>query len=552
MKTADISTPLHEPVRSGSRQFLNRRTLLLSLLLVAVTVALYFPVSQHPFLNFDDSLYVTENPQVQNGLNAETVKWAFTAYEADNWHPLTWLSHALDCQLFGLDPTGPHQINMALHALNALLLFWVLLWATGATGPSFMVAALFALHPINVESVAWISERKNLLSMVFFLLALGAYRWYVSKPDTGRYTGVAVLFAMGLMCKPQIITFPFLLLLWDYWPLQRMAVGRNAAAGAAPQSSRKTFSWLVGEKVPLFVLALASAIITMQAQRSGGAVSSYIPLYARISTAIVSYLQYLGRAVWPLHLGALYPYPTSPFKFWIVAEALAVLVGISVWAFWERHRRPYLVVGWLWFLGALVPMIGLVQVGAQATADRYAYLSFIGLFIMICWGAADWAQEHRMPKAVVAGAAVLVLVALSVLAHRQIGYWSDNVTLWTRTLQVTQNNWIAENNLGTALLEANRGDTALQHFEAALSLNPYDPLTNMNVAVNEQKHGELLKAIEHYQNVIRYTANDAGRMSRLRHDAYYRMGLAYRDQGDSEDASRSLEEAEKIRRQYAQ
>ncbi len=369
----------------------HKQIVLLGLLLVIATMAVYYPVHAQPFANFDDADYVFDNFHVRSGLNWETVRWAFVTRDAANWHPLTWLSHALDAQIFGIDPAGPHDVNVLFHLLNALLLFWVLQQATGYIGRSWMVAALFALHPINVESVVWIAERKNLLSMFFLLLTLIAYRWYAHEPRDSRYVVVAVLFAMGLMSKPQVITLPFVLLLWDYWPLQRFSFADDeppVPMGAEPAIPRKPLSYLIWEKVPLLGLCAASAVLTMRAQQAGGATSSYA-LSIRLENAIVSYARYLENAFWPLRLSVFYPYPGNSLKAWQVGGAFLLLLAVSIGVIYARRNR-YLPVGWFWFLGTLVPMIGLVQVGTQAMADRYAYLPLVGLFLMICWGTADW------------------------------------------------------------------------------------------------------------------------------------------------------------------
>ena len=366
----------------------------LALLLIVATVALYQPVKHYPFVTFDDRDYVLRNFQIQSGLDWDTVQWAFTSFYASNWHPLTWLSHTLDYQLFHLDPAGHHDTNVLLHALNAALLFWVLWRATGYAGRSFVVAALLAFHPVNVESVAWVSERKNVLSMFFFLLALGAYRWYALKPRFDRYLAVASVYALGLMAKPQVITFPCVLLLWDYWPLQRMFAPAGPSSGTRPVAvvPGRSFRWLLLEKLPLFALSAASAVLTVKAQRSGGALgdvfTSY-PLPVRLENAIVSYVRYMGKAVWPSHLAIFYPHPEGLLNPWLVAGASILLLAITVLVVAGRRRR-YFLVGWFWFLGTLVPMLGLLQVGGQAMADRYAYLSLIGLFLMICWGVADF------------------------------------------------------------------------------------------------------------------------------------------------------------------
>jgi len=518
-----------------------QQQLLLSLILVIITVAIYFRVNHYPFVNYDDTLYVTQNAHVQDGLTWVTVRWAFTTYHVGTWHPVTWLSHALDCQLFDLDPAGPHDVNLLLHVLNVVLLFWVLLRATGFSGCSFMVAALFALHPINVESVVWIAERKNSLSMLFFLLALGAYRWYASDRQVARYALVAVLFALGLMAKPQVITFPFVLLLWDYWPLRRLSP-------AADQRSRgrtiSDFSQLVWEKTPLFALAGISAAVTMSAQRADGTKTWY-PFGLRVEYALVSYVDYMSKALWPVRLSAFYPHPDYvPLRQ--AALAMLVLALVTALTIANRRRRPYLLVGWLFFLGTLVPMLGLEGVGyqgKQGIADRYAYLPFIGLFIMICWAVAEWAQQKHLPAAVLRVVSVAVLLALGIAAYRQVGYWHDNVTLWSHAVQVTDGNFLAENNLGKALVAEGRADEAVSHFYKAVAIYPDDPVGNLNIGIYEQTEGNFSAAIERYKKTISLT-----RDPELKAAAWNNMAAAYRQLGDLADAQQSQDAAAKLRR----
>ncbi len=518
-----------------------QRQLVLSLFLVVITVALYFRVNHYPFVNYDDTLYVTQNPHVQDGLTWDTVRWAFTTYHVGTWHPLTWLSHALDCQLFDLDPAGPHDVNLLLHVLNVLLLFWVLQRATGFSGRSFMVVALFALHPINVESVVWIAERKNSLSMLFFLLALGAYRWYAADRKAGRYAVVAVLFALGLMAKPQVITFPFVLLLWDYWPLRRISFASDARSRGRTISD---FSRLVWEKTPLFALAGISAAVTMSAQRAD-ATKTWYPLGLRVEYALVSYIDYMGKALWPARLSAFYPHPDYvPLRQ--AALAILVLALVTALTIANRRRRPYLLVGWLFFLGTLVPMLGLEGVGyqgKQGIADRYAYLPFIGLFIMICWAVADWAQQKHLPAAVLRAVCLAVLLALGVAAYRQLGYWQDNVTLWSHAVQVTDGNFLAENNLGKALVAEGRADEAVSHFYRAVAIYPDDPVGNLNIGIYEQTRGNFSSAIERYKKTISLT-HDA----ELKAAAFTNMATAYRQLGDFSDAQQSQDAAAKLRR----
>jgi protein O-mannosyl-transferase len=544
-----------------------RTSFVLSILLALAVLAVYYPVHRQPFANYDDPDYVSDNVHVRAGLTWTTIRWAMTARDAANWHPVTWLSHALDTQVFGITPAGPHDVNVLLHIVNALLLFWVLQRATGYVGRNWMVAALFALHPINVESVAWIAERKNLLSMFFFLLALEAYRWYATTPlgqessqrqRNRRYLFVVLLFALGLMSKPQVITFPFVLLLWDYWPLGRLALrhspfafrqrsdanssGEEQLAKSEEQPSgqkrRANGEWrfLLLEKLPLLGLCLISAVFTLNAQAAGGATSAY-SFGLRLENAIVSYARYLGKAVWPSRLALFYPYPLKPYPLAEVAAATVLLLAITATAFVERRRR-YLIVGWLWFLGTLVPMIGVVQVGTQAMADRYAYLPFIGLFIMICWLVADWAKESRLPAAFVRLACVAVLAALAIASHRQVGFWNDHITLWTHTLEVTHDNWVAENNLGTALLKSARVEEAIPHFRRAVALYPSDPNSNLNIGTYEQMHGNLPAAIERYKAAAGYARNP-----KTKARADNNLGYAYKGIGDLTSARDSFQHA---------
>ena len=519
------------------------RAYLLGLLLIILTVALYYPVRTHPYVNYDDTVYVTDNVHVQNGLTWDTVTWAFTTDDAGNWHPLTWLSHALDVEMYDLTPGGHHQTSMLLHALNAALLFWVLLQATGYAGRSFMVAALFAVHPVNVESVVWIAERKTVLSMTFFLLALGAWRWYAAKPHVLRYAGVAGLFALGLMAKPQIITFPFVLLLWDYWPLGRVAFRSSPFALRQKDSgevsgekrtanSERRFLRLLVEKLPLLAIAAASAAITMKAQGASGAVLSLgaTPLSIRLSNGLVSYVKYLMNAFWPLGLAPMYPHPGDSLRAWQVYGALLLLLTITLLVV-ERRCRPYLLVGWLWFLGTLVPMIGLVQVGRQAMADRYAYLPLIGIFIMVCWGVAEWTAEKRLPAALLPAVSIAVLLALGIVARHQIGYWSDNVILWTHTIQVTPPNYVAQDNLGGALLAHKRLDDAVIHFREAAAIHPVDPISAFNIGFYDQEHGNLYGAIEQYKKAIILTTSPSVKIQ-----AWNDMGIAYRSLGNAQQA----------------
>ena len=535
---------------------LKQERFVLALLLVAATVAVYFPVAHHPFVNYDDMVYVVNNPHIQSGLDWDMISWAFTTFYQFNWHPLTWLSHAVDVQIFQLEPGGHHVTSLLLQVVNVLLLFWVLLRATGYAGRSAMVAGLFALHPVNVESVAWISERKNLLSMMFFLLGLGAYRWYASSQDgklllktpsqrdsrVGRYIIVALLFAMGLMSKPQIITFPFLLLLWDYWPLQRMAAEADRPASGTlthPVLPPYSFWWLVREKVPLFAMCAASAVVTVIAQKAGGAVASLevYPFSIRLTNAIVAYVRYIEKAFWPTNLVPIYPHPWHALPLSQVIPALALLLAITVLAVMGRCHR-YLLVGWLWFLGTLVPMIGLVHVGNQAMADRYAYLPFIGLFLMVCWGVADLAERQHVPVIVLRCAAMVVLLVLAVLTRHQLAFWNDNVTLWTHSIESSTDNYVAHDNLALLLIDRGQTDEAMQHFQAALAIYRSDPTSNLQIAVYDHQHGKLQEAIARYDQMISITPDGPGRA-----ELFSNKGLVYVDLRDSVHAKECFDKA---------
>ena len=541
-----------EARRSGTWAWLTKPSVLVGALLAIATLVVYLPVDHHPFVNYDDMAYVVNNPNIQSGLDWDTISWSFTTFYQFNWHPLTWLSHAIDVQMFQLDPAGHHITNLLLQMVNVLLLYWVMWRATGYVGRSAMVAGLFALHPVNVESVAWVSERKNLLSMTFFLLGMGAYRWYVTaraedegtkekqgvSPE-GRYVVMTLCFAMGLMSKPQIITFPFLLLLWDYWPLQRLGPGRvSSGTGTEPVSPARTFWWLVKEKIPLFAICAVSAVVTVVAQRAGGAVVSLetYPFSIRLTNAIVAYVRYIGKCFWPTNLVPIYPHPWHTLPMMQVMPALLGLLAISGLAVAARSHR-YFLVGWLWFLGALVPMIGLVHVGNQAMADRYAYLPFIGLFLVISWGIGELA-EGRVPTVVLRSAGAVVLVALAVVTHHQLAYWNDNVALWTHAIEASTDNYVAHDNLAVLLIERGDTDEAMKHFHQALAIYPSDPTSNFQIAAYDHQHGRYQEAIARYDQMISVTPNGAGRAA-----LYSNVGLIYFDLHDKEHAKDNFDKA---------
>ena len=520
------------PVTSSSH-----RNLILCLLLVTCTLVIYNSVNQNGFVNYDDDVYVTANRHVQAGLHWSTIRWAFTTFDAANWHPLTWISHAFDYQLFKLNPAGHHYTNVLLHSANVVLLFLLLVEATQRTWPSLIATAIFAVHPLNVESVAWAAERKNVLSMLFLLLALWAYQRYASKPSIARYGAVFSLFACGLMAKPQVITLPFLLLLWDYWPLQRLQFG-SRQSGAVGNHTR-SLGWLILEKVPLLALSAASAVVTLAGQQAGGAVRTTIeyPATVRIENAIGAYFDYVGRLLWPLRLAPMYPHPGDSLLAWQISVAALFVIGVSVLVLRFREKR-YLVVGWFWFLGALVPMIGLVQVGQQATADRYMYLPMIGLLLMLCWGLADWAAERRTRVVGLASATVVVLAALGALTYRQVSFWHDSETLWTHAVAVTKDNYVAHINLGETFLNQERTEEAAVHFRAAVQIRPSDPAAHLNLGTCERRNKNFVPALQEDQAVLRLTS-DKG----LRTYALVNLGSDYRHMQDYHRAKESYEAA---------
>jgi hypothetical protein len=516
----------------------------LSLLLIAATVAVYLPVHHYPFVNYDDPWYVKGNPYIQDGLTPAMLYWSFTERGyCHNWHPLTWISHGLDIQMFGLNPGPHHDVNVLLHVIDVVLLFWILYGATGYMGRSFMVAGLFALHPINVESVAWLSERKTVLSMVFFLLAFAAYRWYARKTTDGRYALVALLYVMGLMAKPQVIALPLLLLLWDYWPLQRIDWKEEPSEPPTEVLVRSSFRKLLAEKIPLFVIGIGAAGMTMSAQEAGTPQKwwSY-SLPIRIENAIVSYVWYIRKAIWPSRLAPFYPHPGDSLTAWQVLTSLAVLLVITALV-WLGRRHRYLVVGWLWFLIAIAPMIGLIQAWEQGMADRYAYQSFVGLFIIACWGVGEWAQRVRVPALVTAGLSIAVLVSFGVAARNQTRYWADSVAIWTRSLQITpDNNFVGNGSLAYVLTLAGRQAEAVPYLKRALQLRPGDPVANLELADYDHHTGDLTAAIEYYNRAL--SSSDS--VTAQRRYALSNMAQVYSKMGNSEQARQCLEQARRL------
>jgi Flp pilus assembly protein TadD len=563
-----------------------RLDVLVCLLLVLATLAVYWQVKGHEFVNYDDDKYVTENHHLHNGLSRESVIWAFTATEEANWHPLTWLSHLVDFQLYGFNPTGHHLTNVFLHLVNTLLLFFLLKWMTGTLWRSGFVAALFALHPLHVESVAWVAERKDVLSTLFWMLTLWAYLGYVKRPGVKRYLLILVPFALGLMAKPMLVTLPFVMLLLDFWPLERLKgeQSRNSHSATSQPSTNakkpKTYVFrLLVEKIPLFALAATSSVVTFIVQKSGGALGTLeiFPFTTRIANSLVSYVSYSAKMIWPQNLAVFYPHPGQSLPMWQAAPAGLLLLIISIAVIRVGRRYPYLPVGWLWYVGTLVPVIGLVQVGSQAMADRYTYVPLIGLFIIVAWGLTDLLGRWRYGKPALTLAAVSVLVALMVCTFLQVKHWKNSFTLFEHTLRVTENNYLAHLNFGAALVDQGRVEEAISHYyrsiqiepnyvssynnlglalaqqgknhEAitfylkALQLNPEYAIAHNNLGVALMRTGKPDKAIAHYYQALSLKPDWV--------EVYNNLGNAFLAQGKFDEAIFNYSEALRLKPGYA-
>ena len=453
------------------------------------------PALRNGFVNFDDTDYVTQNVHVLQGLSWANLKWAFgTDNPAANWHPLTWISLMLDVQLFRANPAGYHLTNVVLQALNVVLLFLLLEMATHFPLRSAAAAALFALHPLNVESIAWITERKAVLSLFFMLLALWAYGWYVRKPGVGRYLGVALFFALALMSKILVITLPFALLLLDYWPLRRLPDIREPGG---KREFLSTFLTLLAEKIPLLLMSAAAGWMQIYMNGKNGVLAVAMPFSWRLKNALYSYVAYLGKAIWPSRLAVFYPHPENSLALWKVIVAALLLLGISA-IVWRFRERKYLLMGWLWYLGTMVPMIGIVQSGRQGMADRFMYIPMIGLLVAAVWLAGEWASRLHVQQGIAVALFVLLISPYVYQTRKQIAYWRDSFTLFSHTLEVTSNNGIAENNFGVALLERGQPELAEAHFESAVRLVPDLASAHYNLAVLLQRQNQAARAAQEY------------------------------------------------------
>ncbi len=493
-----ISTGMDQPIRDRSRPRLMDFVIAMALF-VSVWVV-FGQTRQHAFVNYDDNVYVYDNPMVAAGLTWKGTVWAFTRVHACNWHPLTWMSHQLDCELYGLNPAGHHLTNTLLHAATAIALFFALRTMTGARGRSAFVALVFAIHPLRAESVAWIAERKDVLSGFFFALTLGAYVAYARRPwSLGRYTWVVVLFALGLLSKPMLVTVPLVLLLLDYWPLRLLGEGASNEPRAFWIPRRR---WL--DKLPLLGLSFASCAVTVFAQRATLQSFEHVPFAQRAGNAALSYMTYLEQLFWPAKLAVLYPLQAhvAGLAWASVGGALLLLAAVSVAAVALRHRFPALLAGWGWYLVALVPVIGFVQVGIQAHADRYTYLPHLGLFVAITWAAAEICARQRVPRALLSGVAIVMVGVLLIAARAQTSYWRDSEALWTHTLACTADNTVAHSNLGNAYYELGRLDDAIAQLQTVLQLDPHDAKVHNNLGDVLLERGRLDEAILHYGRAV--------------------------------------------------
>jgi len=529
------------------------------LIYVALVVAVFMgfeQVRQNDFVDYDDHIYVTENQYVQKGLSLESVIWAFTATQEGNWHPLTWLSHMLDCQLFGLDPGWHHITSLLFHIANTLLLFWVLKKmtdsprgeATGALWASAFVAAAFALHPLHVESVAWIAERKDVLSGLFWMLTIACYIRYTEQPSIKRYILVFVVFALGLMAKPMLVTLPFVLLLLDYWPLGRLHPALLLLKGGIQwgQQTHRAVWRLVREKIPLFILTIASSVVTFIVQQKGGAmdIGESYSLGVRISNAIVCYIGYILKMVYPVRLAVLYPHPGNSLPMWQPIVSLLIIAAATAVVIYAGRRWRYLAVGWFWYLGTLVPVIGLVQVGAQAMADRYTYLPSIGIFIMVGWGIGGLAAKWRYRQTVLGICAGVVLAAFLICTRLQVRYWQDNFKLFGHSVAVTENNFLMHDSYGGALFEKGQLNESIAQFKEALRINPKYLGAKRNIGIVFLKQGKTDEGIK----VLTEVVNSKGQWPK----AHNYLGLAYAEKGEFDTAIQHYKEAVRLKGDYVE
>ncbi|HZV80808.1 MAG TPA: tetratricopeptide repeat protein [Geobacteraceae bacterium] len=510
-------------------------------LIAVVTVFVYWPVLHNDFIDFDDDLYVTVNMTVRQGLSLKGFLWSLSTFHAGNWHPLTWWSHMLDVQLFDLKPMGHHATSLLIHTVNALLLCSLLHRLTGYVGRSLFIALLFALHPLHVESVAWIAERKDVLATLFWLLTIRAYCGYADRPTVTRYLAVAGLFVLGLMAKQMLVTLPVILLLLDYWPLNRFQPGHGEHQ--APGVSIRT---LLVEKVPLLALSALASLLILRAHATAGALLhvDQDAMLLHSGNALLSYVKYIRNMFWPADLALFYPFESSavtPFK---VAGAIVLLAMITAMVVAQRKIRPYLMCGWFWYLITLLPVIGFVRVGGQALADRYTYIPLIGLFLMIGWGGAELAVKWRHGVRIATVGAVLVVAILSVVTVAQIRYWKSSYDLYAHALTVVERNWMAHNNMGILLSQHNRNGEAIEHFQESVRLNPRGIEGVRNLGNSLQMAGRNAEAVEAFRRAVWINPQDP--------ESHFRLGYAYLLAGHSDLAYQEYNQLLRLNNAYAQ
>ncbi len=572
--TAEFSLSAH--YHEHAMQTDKTKRIIISLLLLITTIAVYWPAVGHEFINYDDPAYVTGNAHVGTGFTYENIRWAFTTTLMGNWNPVTWLSHMADMHLYGLDPRGHHLTSVILHGLTTVLLFLFLNKATGAVWRSALVALIFSLHPLRVESVAWVSERKDVLSAFFFMTTLLAYAFYIERQSIMRYCVVALSFILGLMAKPMLVTLPFLLLLLDYWPFSRLDAGQRTSAPLPrgkrdfPATNRTSLAGILIEKLPFFLLSAVFSFIAVYAQKDAKALLSLPahPLMQRISNALLAYMNYLGKIFWPQDLAVLYPLPGHiPAPHAILA--FIFLAGISSACVLFSRRYPFVLTGWFWFAGSLVPVIGLIQVGLQAMADRYTYIPSIGLAILLVWGASEMTRNVRHRTLLMTAAGCVLVLLLAVSARIQLKYWENSIALFTHAVAVTRNNYVAHTNLGDALDKQGRYDEAMRHYGEALRIKPdeafvYDKLAtdfdivgrlddavayygkslqldpgnarvHNNLGITLIRRGDAGEAIKHFMQAVQLDPGFG--------DAHYNLGLALTTEGKTQEAITHYAEA---------
>ena len=527
----------------------NTRTkIIICIFLIVATFCIYVQVQDHEFINFDDDLYITNNLNVQTGLTSESFKWAFTTSHPPYWHPVTWLSHMLDYQLYESHPKGHYLTNLFLHIASALILLIVLLRMTGALWQSAFVAAMFAFHPLNVESVAWIAERKNVLSTLFWLMTIWAYIHYAENPTIKRYGLVFLFFTLGLMSKPMLVTLPFALLLLDYWPLRRLKLGQERDRNVFLEKNtakRSKFFRLVLEKVPLFLLTVGLSIITVYLESIKSVLRSMdmLSLQTRLINAIFSYLEYLGKMVWPSGLSILYPHPGNALPLWKGILCGMALVGITIISIRLIRKAPYVAVGWFWYLGTLVPVIGIVQVGGQAMADRFTYIPLIGIFIIIAWGVPELISKWRYKEKVLSVSAGIIIFALLITTWKQVSHWKSSITIFNHAIRVTDKKYpnfsLAYNNLGIALYAKGKNQEAVSHYKMAIKTKPAHAKAyyNLGIALNNERKYE--EAIFHYKMAIRIHPDFA--------NALYNLGIILLQRGEIKEAIHSFRKTVRLR-----